>query len=136
MDISEMNPDELRAYALEKEQSRENLTAKYMNRPSCVIEPIKQKPWEKTVEYDGRTFDIDMRRFHSRDFIKRISYLQHVNPDSQDFSEQIDLLESVFDGTRAYDQIVAYVIEECGYEDYIKVLNVEGEILNLIDVKN
>jgi hypothetical protein len=136
MNIEELSPEELREYAVAKENAREALTAKYMSRPANLVELPERKPWEKTVEYDGYEFDLDMRKLHSRDFVKKLAELQGVDAEEQGFGKQIELFEAVFDGTRAYEQVKAYVIEKCGFEDYIEVLRVEGELFALVDVKN
>lgn len=136
MNIEELSPEELREYAVAKENAREALTAKYMSRPANLVELPERKPWEKTVEYDGHEFDLDMRKLHSRDFVKKLAALQGVDEEEQGFDKQIELFEAVFDGTRAYEQVKAYVTEKCGYEDYIEVLRVEGELFTLVDVKN
>lgn len=136
MNIEELSPEELREYAVAKENAREALTAKYMDRPANLVELPERKPWERTVEYDGHKFDVDMRKLHSRDFVKKLAGLQGMDAEQQDFGKQIDLFEAVFDGTRAYEQVKAYVTEKCGYEDYIEVLRVEGELFNLVDAKN
>lgn len=136
MNIEELSPEELREYAVAKENAREALTAKYMDRPANLVDLPERKPWERTVEYDGHKFDVDMRKLHSRDFVKKLAGLQGVDAEQQDFGKQIDLFEAVFDGTRAYEQVKAYVTEKCGYEDYIEVLRVEGELFNLVDAKN
>lgn len=136
MNIEELSPEELREYAVAKENAREALTARYMDRPANLVELPERKPWERTVEYDGHKFDVDMRKLHSRDFVKKLAGLQGMDAEQQDFGKQIDLFEAVFDGTRAYEQVKAYVTEKCGYEDYIEVLRVEGELFNLVDAKN
>jgi hypothetical protein len=136
MNIEELSPEELREYAVAKENAREALTAKYMSRPANLVELPERKPWEKTVEYDGREFDLDMRKLHSRDFVKKLAELQGVDAEEQGFDKQIELFEAVFDSTRAYEQVKAYVIEKCGFEDYIEVLRVEGELFTLVDAKN
>lgn len=136
MNIEELSPEELREYAVAKENAREALTARYMDRPANLVELPERKPWERTVEYDGHAFDVDMRKLHSRDFVKKLADLQGMDADQQDFGKQIELFEAVFDGTRAYEQVKAYVTEKCGYEDYIEVLRVEGELFNLVDAKN
>lgn len=136
MNIEELSPEELREYAVAKENAREALIAKYMDRPANLVELPERKPWERTVEYDGHSFDVDMRKLHSRDFVKKLAGLQGMDAEQQDFGKQIDLFEAVFDGTRAYEQVKAYVTEKCGYEDYIEVLRVEGELFNLVDAKN
>lgn len=136
MNIEELSPEELREYAVAKENAREALTAKYMDRPANLVDLPERKPWERTVEYDGHKFDVDMRKLHSRDFVKKLAGLQGMDAEQQDFGKQIDLFEAVFDGTRAYEQVKAYVTEKCGYEDYIEVLRVEGELFNLVDAKN
>ena len=136
MNIEELSPEELREYAVAKENAREALTAKYMDRPANLVELPERKPWERTVEYDGHKFDVDMRKLHSRDFVKKLAGLQGMDAEQQDFGKQIDLFEAVFDGTRAYEQVKAYVTEKCGYEDYIEILRVEGELFNLVDAKN
>lgn len=136
MNIEELSPEELREYAVAKENAREALTARYMDRPANLVELPERKPWERAVEYDGHAFDVDMRKLHSRDFVKKLADLQGMDADQQDFGKQIGLFEAVFDGTRAYEQVKAYVTEKCGYEDYIEILRVEGELFNLVDAKN
>ncbi len=136
MDISEMTPSQLREYAIAKENARNELEARYMDKPANVVELPERKPWERTVEYDGREFDIDMRKLHSREFVLELTKLQGADPESQDFAAQIALFEKAFEGTRAYEQVKAYVTDKCGYEDYIEVLRVEGELFALVDAKN
>lgn len=127
MNIDEMTPEQLREYALAKEQSREGITAKYMAYPA-----EKKQPWEKTVEFEGREYDVDMRKLHSREFLRRIAEAQN---DEMSTAEQMDLFEFVFDGTCA-KQVEATVTETMGYVDYIEVLRIEAGIFEAIDAKN
>lgn len=94
-----------------------------------------KKPWEKTVEYDEHLFDLDMRKLHSREFISELASLQE-NGEEPSWSDQIKLFEKVFDGSKAYEQIKEYVTNKYGFEDYIEILRVEGELFALADLKN
>ncbi len=137
MEIENMTPEELREYAAEKESARKALTDRYMGREPGRNDGFKvvtdgAKPWERKVECDGETFWVDMRRLRSREFIRRSAAMQDRDPS---ISEQLDLFEFVFEGS-VQEQVERLVERRLGYVDYVEVLEIEGEILELVDAKN
>lgn len=71
MNIEDMTPEQLREYATAKENQREAITARYMDRePNFKVVQDHKEPYEKDVEFEGETYRIDMRRIKSREFIR------------------------------------------------------------------
>ena len=130
MNIDEMTPEELRAYAMEKEQARAAVEARYMDKPMPATR--ERARWEREVEFEGRTYTVDMRRLRSRDFLKRIVRAQDEELST---AAQMELFDFVFDG-EAGQQVENAVIETVGYADYVEVLRIEAGIFAAVEGKN
>ena len=57
MNIEDMSPEQLREYATAKENQREAITARYMDRePNFKVVQETKEPYEKDVEFEGETY--------------------------------------------------------------------------------
>ena len=139
MDVTEMTPEELREYALAKEQNREDLTARYMNRPAMTVVPQApaKQPWEKDVEFEGVTYTVDMRRVKSREFIQMFAKFQKYQLDGVEapVSDALELYSYVFGG-KVDDLVVATVTAAKGYDDFEEIMRIENALFERLDAKN
>lgn len=85
----------------------------------------------KEVEIDGHTFHVDMSRLRSKEFVRNAMRMQ-ANPDTE---TQLAMFDMLFEGETGAE-VEAYITELVGYPDYVKVLEIEGRIVEESDLKN
>lgn len=133
MDTNEMTTEELRAALAAREQNREDITARYMNRPAAILAPkSKPNPAICMVEFEGREYPVDMARLHGREFL---TFATNAQGKTDDASTQLRMMELAFQG-ETDAAVCAAVVEDMGYEDYLEVLRREAGILEAANVKN
>ncbi len=134
MNIEDMTPEELRAYAADKEQRRSSLVDRYMNRERGTATP---EPWEKAVEFEGETYLVDMRRTSSREFLRRFaSYSKALREDGDvPIDLTLDMLDYVFGG-KVDEKVEKVVREKLGFDDFTEIYRIESALLDGIEVKN
>ena len=138
MNIEDMTPEQLREYATEKENQREAITARYMDRePNFKVVQDHKEPYEKDVEFEGETYRIDMRRIKSREFIRMLGKFQKYANDGKDapISDALALYDFVFGGN-VDDKVCAVVKAKMGYEDFEEIMRIENALFEGIEVKN
>lgn len=138
MNIEEMTPEQLREYATAKENQREAITARYMDRePNFKVVQDTKEPYEKDVEFEGETYRIDMRRIKSREFIRMFGKFQKYANEGKDapISDALALYDFVFGG-KVDDKVCAVVKDKMGYEDFEEIMRIENALFEGIEVKN
>lgn len=113
MDANAMTPEQLRAAADEIDGG--------MNR------------FVKEVEAGGRSYRVDMRRFKSREFVRRLAALQDKG-DAASVAEQLELYDYVLAPCAA--DITKAVTDELGYEDFERWYEIAAEIFEAVNAKN
>ena len=132
-DIESMTTAELREALAVREQQRENIVARYMNRPAEQVAPAKKaNPAIRMVEFEGESYPVDMGKLRSRKFLKLAAT---VDADNADAATNMELLDLAFGG-ECEDAICAAVTAKLGYEDYLEVLRIESGLLEAADLKN
>lgn len=85
----------------------------------------------KEVEIDEGTFHVDMSRFRSKEFVRGALEMQS-NPDQ---AKQLALFDMLFEGETG-EEVERHVVKEVGYADYVRILEIEGKLMEAADVKN
>lgn len=129
-----MTPEELRAYAADKEARRFSLVDHYMNRMPSPDEP---EPWEKPVEFEGETYLVDMRRTSSREFLRIFSAYSKTLREAGEapIDLMFEMLDYVFGG-KVDEKVEKVVRDKLGYDDFIEIFRIESALLDGIEVKN
>ncbi len=138
MNIEDMTPEQLREYALAKENQREAITARYMDRkPAPVVQVSPAKPWEREVEFEGKAYRVDMRRMKSREFVRMFAEFQkHLNRGEEaPISDSLAIYDYVFGG-EVDDRVCEVVRAKMGYEDFEEIMRIENALLEACNVKN
>ena len=137
MNIEDMTPEQIREYAVAKEQAREDLTAKYMGRPAATVAPRGEQAtppqFVRDVEFEGVSYPVDVRRVKSRAAMRELLRLRAA--EDPDPAAMLDYLDRVFAGECA-DKVVETVEAKMGYDDFEEVLRVESGIMEALDLKN
>lgn len=134
MNVEDMTPEELRAYAADKESCRLSLVDRYMNREAA---PPEQEPWEKAVEFEGETYLVDMRRASSREFLRKLAaYNKAMRDDGEaPFDLTLDMLDYIFGG-KVDEKVEKVVREKLGFDDFTEIYRIESALLEALEVKN
>ncbi len=134
MNIENMTPEELRAYAADKEARHQTLVDRYMGRESARG---AQEPWEKAVEFEGETYLVDMRRASSREFLRKLAaYNKAVREDGDaPFDLTLDMLDYIFGG-KVDEKVEKVVRDKLGFDDFTEIYRIESALLDGIEVKN
>lgn len=133
-----MTPEELREYAEAKEAGKRSLMQLYINDEPEQAKPA-HKPWEQPVEFEGKTYFVDIRRTKSLKFIRAYAKLQKSMRESKDGTPEIDLVVEIMDmlfGGEVNDAVVANVSAAMGYDDFEEVYRIESGIMERLDLKN
>lgn len=85
----------------------------------------------KEVEIDGHAFHVDMSRLRSKEFVRNAMKVQQT----QDTDLQLQMFDMLFEGETGAE-VEAYIVEAVGYADYVKILEIEGRIVEAADLKN
>ena len=85
----------------------------------------------KAVEIDGHVFHVDMSRLRSKEFVRNAMKAQQI----QDTDLQLQMFDMLFEGETG-EEVEAYVVETVGYSDYVRILEIEGRIVEAADLKN
>lgn len=138
MNIEDMTPEQLRDYALTKEELRKAITARYMGYEHDEPEtaPTRQ-PWERDVEFEGEVYRVDVRRIKSREFIRMFAKFQAYEKRGEDapVADALALYDYVFSGD--VDAKVCEVVRaKMGYEDFEEIMRIENGLFENIDLKN
>lgn len=138
MNIEDMTPEQLRDYALAKEEQRKAITARYMGYEQDEPEtaPTRQ-PWERDVEFEGEVYRVDVRRIKSREFIRMFAKFQAYEKRGEDapVADALALYDYVFSGD--VDAKVCEVVRaKMGYEDFEEIMRIENGLFENIDLKN
>lgn len=117
MDVNDMTEEQLRAYVggLQAGQGR--------------------APWMRSVEFEGETYELDMRRLKSREFLRRFAAVKSAGDDAAAMVETLDMLDYVF-GEAGVERIAQVVTAKLGYEDYEEMFRIESGVLDAVDLKN
>lgn len=166
MDINEMTPEQLREMAESKERMRAHLEERYLGfTPAPIIEfdPSAKRqalqPWEKTVEVEGVTYTLDMRRFRSRKVLKQIARAQRESQarnsvyekairsgmtedeataaanEGVSIDEQLGYLTAML-GEEVEDRVAEAVTAKMGYDDIEEIVRIEGLLIESASLKN
>lgn len=135
MDIESMTAEELRAYALQKEQSKNELLSRYMNKP--IQETPTLAPYEKTVEFEGVTYTIDTRRIRSMEFLRLLAKAQEAAKGAADIplANTLEMFDYAFSGS-VEAQVNDAVVAKLGYADFQEVLRIYAALFNSLELKN
>lgn len=117
MNVEDMTEEQLRAYV-------GGLQAK-----------TEGKPWMREVEFEGETYEVDMRRLKSRAFLRKFAAVKAAKDDDAAMLDALDMLDYVF-GEDGIERVAQVVTAKLGYEDYEEMFRIESGILDLVDVKN
>ncbi len=94
-----------------------------------------RKPWMRSVEFEGETYEVDMRRLKSREFLRRFATVKAAKDDTAAMVDALDMLDYVF-GEDGVEHIAQVVAAKLGYEDYEEIFRIESGILDVVDLKN
>lgn len=131
MDLESMTPDEIRDYAARKEAVE--LHRSHLGEDAPRLSAVRggRKPWERDVEVDGVAYTVDMRRFKSREFVRRAA---RVNDDSSTFADKLEFFDYLFEPME--DQILAEVERRVAFEDYGTYYDICSAIFEAVEAKN
>lgn len=130
MGVEDMTPDELRALAARKEAVE--LHRSHIPQDEAPVRGSgAREPWERDVEVDGTTYTVDMRRFRSRDFMRRAIAMQGGGAS---VSEQLDLFDYCFEPMEG--QILAETVRRAGFEDFDVYYGICSAIFEAVEAKN
>lgn len=147
MNIEDMTPEQLREYAAMKEARTQQLRADYLQEQSVMPALVEQdptpylQPYEKLVTIDDLTVKVDMRRAKSRRAVILLNaYNNSITTDKDGnrraaLTETLDLIGYLLAG-EVDDAVEAYVVKKYGYDDAEKIYEIEGRIMEQIDLKN
>lgn len=133
MDVSNMSAEQLRELAEQKEKSRANLEAKYLDFTS---EKQEYAPYERVIEFEGEEYVVDMRRIKSREFMRlmaRVSDAEQNSPEA--LSPVLALYDYLFSGD-CDNHVVEVVTNKLGYDDAEEIMRIESALLEKLDAKN
>lgn len=133
MDVSNMTAAQLRELAEQKENSRANLEAKYLD---FVDKKPEHAPYERVIEFEGEEYVVDMRRIKSREFMRcmaRVSDAGKDNPEA--ITPVLALYDFVFSGN-VDNHVVEVVTNKLGYDDAEEIMRIESALLEKLDAKN
>ncbi len=130
MEIGDMTPQELRDLAARKEAAELHRSHLPEADRAGRREPRKRNPWDREVEIDGTTYVVDMRRFKSREFMRRGLALSEESP----VADKVGLLDWLFEPIE--DQILAEVEREVGYEDFDRYYEICNALFEAVQAKN
>lgn len=137
-DIIDMTPEELRAFAAEKEQRRAGLMESYMQQkqvPAVLTQP-SLKPWERPVEFEGRTYNVDMRKFKTREGLMRMAAIQKSSEQgTTDLAQMVEFMDYAFEG-QPQEQARAAAVERSGFEDFEEEMRILGALFEEVSAKN
>lgn len=140
MDIESMTPEQLRAYAAEKEAAHDELVSRYMDipaapRPKEVDGGAKSMPWERTIEFEGVPYVLDMRRVKDERFVRLLAAMQASAEGSGKGSANLQRVLDMYDFIFAdiIDGIRANVETKFGYRDYEEIFRIENGIFQQIE---
>lgn len=85
----------------------------------------------KEVEIDGHVFHVDMSRLRSKEFVRNAMKVQQT----QDTDLQLQMFDMLFEGETGAE-VESYVTGQVGYPDYVRILEIEGRIVESADLKN
>lgn len=150
MNTEEMTVEDLYALAQEKEQAsdayarelakkraREELTAKYMDRPVRCIHGVK--PYMRAVEFEDNEYFVDMRRVKSMDFLRKLAEAQDAGKAAKDGEIPVSLMLGLFDYAFAgsvAEKVESVVIKKFGYADFAEVMRIYAALFNELELKN
>lgn len=137
MDIENMTAEELREYALQKEQSHNDLLSRYMNKPVQAAPTLA--PYEKVVEFEGVTYVVDTRRIRSMEFLRLLANAQEAakgaNNGDIPLKNTLEMFDYAFSGSVA-TQVNDAVVAKLGYADFQEVLRIYSALFNSLELKN
>lgn len=90
------------------------------------------KQFVRAVEFEGVTYEVDVRRLKSREFLRRFMAVQR---DTDSIVAAVDLLDYVFEGDLG-DSVAATAEANVGYEDYEEIMRIEAGVLEAAGAKN
>lgn len=137
MDVNEMTPEQLRAFAAEKERAHDNIVNMYMDVPrSSSVRDEAPEPWEKDVEFEGEVYRIDMRRLKSRRFFELFGRVQKgmERDRGADVADMMELFSFLF--YNIDDKVERIAIEKCGYDDFEEIYRIETALFEAVQAKN
>ena len=102
---------------------------------SSLHQKTDDKPWARKVEFEGETYEVDMRRLKSRTFLRKFTAVKAAKDDDAAMLDALDMLDYVF-GEDGIEHVAQVVTAKLGYEDYEEMFRIESGILNSVDVKN
>lgn len=141
MNIEDMTPEQIRAYAVEKERAKDALVSRYMDVPASprfegpkATEPA---PYERDVEFEGETYRVDMRRTKSMRFVRLVGKMQEAAGEKgePDISAVLDMYDYLFGGAVA-DKVAETVREKTGFDDFEETIRVYNALFEAVGAKN
>lgn len=137
MNVEDMTPEQLRAYAAEKEMAHAELLSRYMDEKVVDLPTKDEKmPWEMDVVFEGEVYRVDMRRMKSREFMKMYAAARKsgANDGSYGLSEMLEMFEYVFKDIDG--KVTDVVTAKLGYDDFEEHYRIESALLELTQAKN
>lgn len=132
MDYKDMTPEELRGLAASMEAE-----AVYKGHIGGEVPPKRPHgipaQFARTVEVRGVPYTVDMRRFKSREFIKKLTRIQEEG-EGAGVSEQLDIFDYVLEPCAG--DIESAVAGEMGYVDFELYYDIASEIFEAVNAKN
>lgn len=133
MDVSNMSAEQLRELAEQKEKSRANLEAKYLD---FVPEKIERAPYERVIEFEDEEYVVDMRRTKSREFMRHMARVSDAEQNSPEALSPVLALYDYLFGGDCDNHVVDVVTKKLGYDDAEEILRIESALLEKLDAKN
>ncbi|ACV51016.1 hypothetical protein Apar_0586 [Lancefieldella parvula DSM 20469] len=133
MDVSNMSAEQLRELAEQKEKSRANLEAKYLD---FVPGKIERAPYERVIEFEDEEYVVDMRRTKSREFMRHMARVSDAEQNSPEALSPVLALYDYLFGGDCDNHVVDVVTKKLGYDDAEEILRIESALLEKLDAKN
>ena len=139
MDYESMSAEDLRELAARKEAAE--MLAGHIGEAAPrfeILEPQDHdlpfpRQFARTVEFEGRAYTVDMRRFKGRTYMRMLAELSDMGEDAP-VSKQLGLFDYVLEPVE--EDIKRAVIAKCGYDDFEEYYRTCGGIFEAVNAKN
>ena len=138
MNIEDMTPEQLRDYALTKEELRKDITARYMwyEQDEPETAPTRQ-PWERDVEFEGEVYPRgraanQVARVHPH--VRQVPGLREARR-GRPSGRCARPLRLRFQRRRRREGVRGRCGPKMGYEDFEEIMRIENGLFENIDLK-
>lgn len=139
MDYADMTPEQLREAAAEKERAHTQLVDRYMDYHATnpVAEKAERPAYVREVEFEGRTYPVDMRRTKSVQFVRMVGRIQQASQDGGEppISDVLAMYDYLFGGEVA-DMVATAVRDKTGFDDFEETMRVYNALFEAVGAKN